>query len=310
MKQKGLHENSSAEVFKIYSEKSLDFETEANMFKCSNQMYISIQFTCDGLNDCPGNEPADEKNCKCNHTNDFSSNCKYFQSIKGRKACSLFYLKTADGHCHLYNYVINSIDRHDTCIEEHQVLQNNLHYSPEHFTHKQFGCNKNVNISLLLVNDLVSDCGPETNEEYILKSIATGNRSYCINRNQIPCRKGHTICFDISEICTYQLNHLKHLIACRTGEHLENCRKVECNMMFKCPGYYCIPWSYVCDGIWDCPQGSDETIDSTCTQSRQYINFYKCRHASRCVHVDDVCNKKIEYPLGDDEYFCRLNNVT
>ena len=238
---KRLHENSSAEGFKIYSEKSLDFETEANMFKCSNQMYISIQFTCDGLNDYPGNEPADKKNCKCNHTNDFSSNCKYFQSIEGRKACSLFHLKTFDGHCHLYNYVINSIDRQDACIEENQVLQNNLHYSLEHFTHKQFGCNKNVNISLLLVNDLVSDCGPETNDEHILKSIATGNRSYCINKNQIPCRKGHTKCFDISEICSYQLNHLKHLIPCRTGEHLENCMKFECNMMFKCPGYYCIP---------------------------------------------------------------------
>ena len=51
---KRLHENFSAEGFKISSEKSLDFETDANMLKCSNQMYISIQFTCDALNDCPG----------------------------------------------------------------------------------------------------------------------------------------------------------------------------------------------------------------------------------------------------------------
>ena len=211
-------------------------------------MYISIQFACDSLNDCPENEPIDEKNCKCNHTNDYSSNCKILQTIEGRKTCSLFYLKTADGNCHLYNYVMNSIDRqyYHSYEEEQQVLKNNLNYSPEHFNHNQFGRNKNVNISLLLVNDLVSDCGPEAEDEHILKSIAAGNRSHCITKNQIPCRKGHTKCFDVSEICPYQLDHLKHLIPCRTGEHLENCRKFECNMMFKCPGYYCIPWSRLC----------------------------------------------------------------
>ena len=155
-------------------------------------------------------------------------------------------MKTADGNTHLYNYVMNSADKgyYHFHATEHQALQNNLHYSPEYFTHKQFGCNKNINISSLLVNDLVSDCGPEA-DEHLLKSIATGNRSHCINKNQIPCRKGHTRCFNISEIRTYQLNHLKHLIPCRT-EHLENCRKFECNMMFKCPGYYCIPWSRLC----------------------------------------------------------------
>ena len=66
----------------------------------------------------------------------------------------------------------------------------------------------------------------------------------------------------------------------------------------------------MCNGIWDCPQGNDETIGYICTKSRQCVNLYRCRHASRCVHINDVCNKKIECPLGDDEYFCRLNNVT
>ena len=32
--------------------------------------------------------------------------------------------------------------------------------------------------------------------------------------------------------------------------------------MFKCPGYHCIPWSYVCDGKWDCPHGYDELENS------------------------------------------------
>ncbi len=27
---------------------------------------------------------------------------------------------------------------------------------------------------------------------------------------------------------------------------------------FKCPGNYCIPLHYVCDGEWQCPDGEDE----------------------------------------------------
>ncbi len=27
---------------------------------------------------------------------------------------------------------------------------------------------------------------------------------------------------------------------------------------FKCPGNYCIPFSYLCDGGWHCPDGEDE----------------------------------------------------
>ncbi len=28
---------------------------------------------------------------------------------------------------------------------------------------------------------------------------------------------------------------------------------------FKCPGDYCIPYHYVCDGQWQCPDGEDES---------------------------------------------------
>ncbi len=28
---------------------------------------------------------------------------------------------------------------------------------------------------------------------------------------------------------------------------------------YKCPGYYCVPWRAVCNNVWDCPGGADET---------------------------------------------------
>ena len=181
---KKLQNKSEAEGFGIYYENPLIFETDASMFKCLNQMYISIQFACDGLNNCLGVE--DEKNCKCNQTNDCSTSCKIISSIQGRKTCSLFYMKTADGHCHLYNSINGKY--HQSSTIKCNTLQTNFHSSPEYSTHKGFSCNNAVNISSLLVNDLVSDCGPEADDEPLLKSIATGNSSHCINKNQIPCR--------------------------------------------------------------------------------------------------------------------------
>ena len=60
--------------------------------------------------------------------------------------------------------------------------------------------------------------------------------------------EGHIRCFNFTDICLYKLNSKSNMIPCRNGGHLENCGNFECNMMFKCPDYYCIPWTYVCDG--------------------------------------------------------------
>ena len=38
----------------------------------------------------------------------------------------------------------------------------------------------------------------------------------------------------------YKLNEDNHIVPCRNGGHIENCGKFECNMMFKCPDFYCV----------------------------------------------------------------------
>ena len=51
----------------------------------------------------------------------------------------------------------------------------------------------------------------------------------CANSNQIPCLNGHPKCYNISEICSYKLNKNCHLIPCRNGAHLDNCKGFNCN---------------------------------------------------------------------------------
>ena len=102
---------------------------------------------------------------------------------------------------------------------------------------------------------------------------------FCLRRGQIPCNKGYSLCFAISDICVYRLNKQGKLIPCFTGEHMQQCEEYECNNKFKCPGYYCIPFSYNCDGKWDCPGGHDE-YSEICLKERQCINMFHCKSVS------------------------------
>ena len=45
--------------------------------------------------------------------------------------------------------------------------------------------------------------------------------------------------------------------------------------MFKCSSSYCIPWSYVCDSKWDCPEGDDEQCEGNSTCSEMFLSVNK-----------------------------------
>ena len=134
------------------------------------------------------------------------------------------------------------------------------------------------------------------------------NNQFCLRRGQIPCSKGYSLCFTISDICVYRLNKQGKLIPCFTGEHMQQCEEYECNNKFKCPGYYCIPFSYNCDGKWDCPGGHDE-YSEICLKERQSINMFHCKSSQICIHVIDVCDQELDCPFGDDEIVCDLSKT-
>ena len=115
--------------------------------------------------------------------------------------------------------------------------------------------------------------------------------------------------YEISDICSYKLNEHGYLLPCNKGQHLQNCEMFECNIMFKCPKYYCIPWAYICDGKWDCPGGYDESNLHQC-RNRTCVNMFKCKMSSTCLHLGDVCNGLVDCPYEDDEYSCLLKYVT
>ena len=71
---------------------------------------------------------------------------------------------------------------------------------------------------------------------------------------------------------------------------------------YKCPGFYCIPWRYVCDGMIHCPGGLEEDVQS-CNRTSCPGQF-ACYNTSICIHPESTCNDYTDCPNGDDEFYC------
>ncbi len=126
---------------------------------------------------------------------------------------------------------------------------------------------------------------------------------------QFHCKSGQPETHTVSDICVYRVDAEGFVVPCRAGSHMESCELFTCNKKFKCPGYYCLPYGYVCDGKWDCPFGADEET-SVCSSPHRCKHMFKCRSSNMlCVHVDDVCDNYSDCPLGDDEALCQLKLV-
>ncbi len=124
---------------------------------------------------------------------------------------------------------------------------------------------------------------------------------------QILCSNRSTI-YHFADVCIYQLDTAQKLIPCPDGSHVQECSNFQCNAKFKCDGYYCIPWHYVCDGLWDCPSGVDETTQQ-CPEKLVCKHMFKRRQSHTCVSMWDVCNNKGNCPGHDDELLCQLHKM-
>ncbi len=279
----------SSEAFIIKKLESETIVQGGSVFVCSGEVSVSSFYVCDGNNDCPG-DASDEVGCFCSKTTNYTSKCKYLIGETGKTSCSFFYLRTVSSKCQAY-----SLGR-----------KMQVHHKKAEGFDEFFWCQNGQKISRILVDDLVADCGLNANDEPQLMHNSYKDRT---KGEQLACRDGHVQSYNFSEICTYKLNKFGHLVPCRTGEHVRECSKFQCNVMFKCPGYYCIPWSYVCDSKWDCPFGLDENITSNCRKNRTCRSLFKCRGYHSCIHLGDVCDGNQDCPHGDDEYVCVLRRM-
>ena len=88
---------------------------------------------------------------------------------------------------------------------------------------------------------------------------------------------------------------------CEHGHHLAGCHMYECSGTFKCRNSHCILTHKVCDGIWDCPVGDDE---SHCPIT-ECENMIRCGYA--CVHPNQICGSEMNCLSGEDEKNCGVS---
>ena len=184
-----------------------------NMLSCENCSYISSKFICDGNADC--SSEIDENNPSCRN--------KFKKNDVGKDNCASLFYRTLEGKCSKFSSWQNDLENQSGLTE---VTKNE---------NRMFDCSNNKKIKIEFVDDLMADCGPGAENESMLSLILLDNTTYsCNTKEQIPCHWGHSKCYNISNVCNYELDSNGNIFPCRNGAHLQNCIYFECNIKFKC----------------------------------------------------------------------------
>ena len=146
-----------------------------NIFYCRLGGYILQKYTCDGINDCP-NDSSDENMCTCDeeHYSKNSNNiCMKMQRRHNITHCTHNNLMDITGSCNKY------VSKMITIENKSQMRKNN--------NMKTFLCHSGQTLPISLVNDLISDCGPDSEDERILLQIKARNQTFHCKLCKIPC---------------------------------------------------------------------------------------------------------------------------
>ncbi len=129
-----------------------------------------------------------------------------------------------------------------------------------------------------------------------LEGLSTLTFDFSLSQDQLNERQIHT-----NGHCIFEPNVCG--LASNMSSHLKSCEEYSCNeTYFKCPGYYCLPWRFVCNGQWDCPGGRDEHW-IVCNQT-SCPGMYRCKSSRVCVSHNELCDTVSDCPMKDDEHFC------
>ncbi|XP_053396296.1 uncharacterized protein LOC123555101 isoform X2 [Mercenaria mercenaria] len=81
--------------------------------------------------------------------------------------------------------------------------------------------------------------------------------------------------FPESVRCVFDIDSYGLIIGCRSGQHLQGCENFTCpKNTVKCPGSYCVPLKFICDGQIQCPGGQDEKECGCQDDDREVLLLY------------------------------------
>ena len=160
----------------------------------------------------------------------FKSKCKcpdlYYQKSKGgcspyNKLFDGYKIKPLDEELKILHTDLSQVNTDKVVLDENGKIdgERNEHYLESFILH--------------------SDC---IEDEIMLKRDSNHFHYTCNGLDEILCTYGCARCFPVNKLCVYEIDYNGVLQHCPRGAHLKNCEEMECNNMFKCYKYYCIPY--------------------------------------------------------------------
>ena len=239
------------------------------VFICNDNTSISAFYVCDRRNHCTEHE--DEK--YCDHFYNLLSPSHLCAGIFSIINSSFDWTSTFSKR-KKYNFGLEP----KATNYEFDIISTNLFETLCTFGNTTDSCNKISN----QVDDFYSL--NKYTFDFISSRSAMSNLNMSLNR----------------KYCIYEPNNC--FLMSHYGKHLTECEAHICPSKYlKCPGSYCLPWRFVCNGEWDCPGGKDEVLckRSTCP------GMFKCINSSICLHRDNVCDSTSDcVNSNDDERYC------
>lgn len=283
------------------TEECLDWQ-----FKCANGRCIPIGRYCDFTDDC--GDGSDELRCERHRCKLNEFRCQNSQCIPSPQRCDLQTdcvdgsdegkLCTIGSNC---NSASTFQCYNGNCIPQYAVCDFQID-CPGKFHEDEDNCDivlKNRALDFKFYSTASSNYPPSpiVPDQPNDQDMANG----WIKQNFFKCTSGNII--DSTLKCLYEFDRYGYQIGCRDVSHLVDCSDFNCPKDYvKCPGSYCIPWRYICDGKWDCIMGDDEV------GCARYVcpGQYKCANQTSCILLAQLCDGQRQCPMGDDEWFCDL----
>ncbi|KAK0081043.1 hypothetical protein PV325_012899 [Microctonus aethiopoides] len=243
-------------------------------FICVDGTKINLTDICNGKVDCP--DSSDELKKLCHHIvcPQASYRCNYGACIEKSRRCDGF----------------------EDCIDGSDEFHCDI---PNTCTDREYQCFQSLEcIPFSSICNGYSDCADESDENIILcKDFPCPANTYqctyggCI-RHETIC-DGTNDCLDGSD----EKNSTCAAINCQGNE----CQVYTCNTdEFSCQsGGQCVPISRVCDGTYQCRDGSDEEI-KICSNRECPQGFFRCDYGG-CIPQLLVCNLEANCHDWSDE---------
>uniref|UniRef100_A0A2C9KX86 G-protein coupled receptors family 1 profile domain-containing protein n=1 Tax=Biomphalaria glabrata TaxID=6526 RepID=A0A2C9KX86_BIOGL len=279
--------NTIISVSNVKSLSTITFPT----FVCEKYFSISYNYVCDGIKDCRNGE--DEQVCTykfdsvhvCIIRNPFlcpDSNLHGSKCITTSQVCDMIE-DCPDGsdESNCDDCILTQCSP-NVCIPDHWLLNcSTINY---------FRINETSN-SMSLLNSNVS-------EPIVLEFITLCSKTSQVNKTFIEQSQYNSLW---TPTCIYMRDRHGTTIGCSDLSHLSNCTNFICpESFFKCRNSYCIPDTFMLDGVLDCPLGEDEEYEKN---NYRGLDF-SCYEFLKFIYPIYICDGKPNCPRGDDELNC------